>query len=324
MTPIRIAWITDPHLNWLPEFGAKEFGRSIAKEHKFELVLITGDIAEAPTLRRCLEGFVEGCQTETAFILGNHDFYKGSIAEVEKIAGGLEPNLKWLDNSDPVLLDQDTALVGQGGWYDGLLGDAEKSRVLLSDFKLIQDFKPHFHERTWLFEHGGRQALLDKLRMLSKQHAELARAKLLEAVKLRKHVILATHYPPFAGACWHEGNLSDSHWMPWFTSGAMGKMLGDVAADHPDNRFLVLCGHTHSPGVYQHLPNLLVMTGKAVYGAPDVAGILELPLRHWIYPNRCDRCDDQDFENTTTLITCKTCNRTWWRDNGIWTLDPES
>jgi len=325
---MRLLFLTDIHLNFLkPPGAAQAFGESLCAEQEFDALVVTGDIAEAPTVRALLESFSRGIGKSIYFVLGNHDYYFGSIAGVEKEVGEIQdPNLVWLDQAhSPILLDPDTALVGQGGWYDGLLGDAEKSRVLLSDFKLIQDFKSHFHERNWLFEYGARADLLDKLRTLSKQHAKLARAKLLEAVKLRKHVILATHYPPFAGACWHEGAISDSHWMPWFTSGAMGAMLGEVAAEHPDNRFLVLCGHTHSPGIYQHLPNLLVVTGKAVYGAPDVAGILELPLQHWTgSPDRCDRCDDQDFEVSAILTTCKTCNRTWCRENGVWVLDPES
>jgi predicted MPP superfamily phosphohydrolase len=322
-----LLWISDCHLNHLRASGAAQtFGAYLGVEHDFDAVVVTGDIAEAPSVRMLLEDFARGVGKPVFFVLGNHDYYFGSIAGVEKEVGKIrDPNLVWLDQApEPILLDPDTALVGQGGWYDGQFGDAEKSRVIMSDFELIKDFKPHYHERTWLFDYGGRADLLDKLRTLSKQHAKAARIKLLAALKLRRQVIFATHYPPFSGACWHEGNLSDPHWMPWFTSGYMGEMLGDVAADHPDNRILVLCGHTHSPGMYEHLPNLLVLTGKAVYGAPEVAGVLELPLQHWTgRPDRCDRCDDQDFESTATCTTCKTCQRTWNRGNGPWVLDPE-
>lgn len=325
---MRLLWVTDCHLDHLrtPK-AAQTFGEYLRVEQEFDAVVVTGDIAEAPSVRGLLESFAQGVGKQIYFVLGNHDHYRGSIAGVEKeMSKILDPNLVWLDQAhDPILLDPDTALVGQGGWYDGLLGNAEKSRVLLSDFALIQDLSPLYHELTWLFEHGARVALLDKIRTLSRQHAEAAKTKLLEAVKLRKHVIFATHYPPFAGACWHEGDISDQQWMPWFTSGAMGAMLGELAAEHPDNRFLVLCGHTHSSGVYEHLPNLLVLTGQAVYGAPDVAGLLALPLQHWVgNPDRCDRCDDQDFEATAIRITCKICQRTWDRGNGPWVLNSES
>jgi hypothetical protein len=45
---------------------------------------------------------------------------------------------------------------------------------------------------------------------------------------------------------------------------------------HPDRRMTVLCGHTHSPGEAQILPNLQVLTGGAVYGAPTVQRIFEV------------------------------------------------
>lgn len=325
---MKILWLTDIHLNFLRVPGASQtFGATLGVEHEFDCMVVTGDIAEAPSVRRLLNEFAKGTGCPVYFVLGNHDYYFGSIAGVEKeMAEGLEPNLVWLDGTtDPVLLDDDTALVGQSGWYDGLFGNAEASRVTLSDFELIADFKRYYHERAWLFDYGARDDLLDKLRTLSKQHAAALRTRLVEALKLRKHVIVATHYPPFAGACWHAGELSDTHWMPWFTSGNMGQMLADVAADHPDHRILVLCGHTHSPGSYEHLPNLLVLTGKAVYGAPDVAGLFTTPLQHWSSnPDRCDRCDAADFEITATLIECKTCSRLWGRVNGTWVLDSTS
>jgi hypothetical protein len=38
----------------------------------------------------------------------------------------------------------------------------------------------------------------------------------------------------------------------------------------------VLCGHTHSSGECQILPNLLVKTGEAMYGTPKIQEILEI------------------------------------------------
>lgn len=324
----RLGWITDPHLNFLraPE-AVKRFGEYLAAEHDFDAVVITGDIAEAPTVKDLLTQFVSGLRKPVYFVLGNHDYYRGSIAGVEADLAGanLHPNLVWLEKLDtPVLLDVETALVGQAGWYDGRLGDADKSRVLMTDFELIQDFRTLYSEKVWLYEGGGRVELLTKLRTLSAQHAEAARNKLLRALVARKNVIFVTHYPPFKDACWHQGGLSDPHWMPWFTSMAMGEMLAEVAEAHPDNRILVLCGHTHSHGVYQHSPNLMVITGQAEYGAPDVAGLFVTPLGDWADPERCDRCDDTDFEVSATIITCNTCSRTWGRVNDTWVLDPAS
>jgi len=45
---------------------------------------------------------------------------------------------------------------------------------------------------------------------------------------------------------------------------------------HPDKKLTVLCGHTHSPGAAQILPNLEVLTGSAEYGSPTIQQILEI------------------------------------------------
>jgi len=255
------------------------FGEYLVKEESFDGVVISGDIAESHNLRGLLEAFAKAiAPRQCYFVLGNHDYYKSSFERVRETVKNLEqPNLVWLDDAEPVLLDDKTALVGHQGWFDGRSGSPEKSRIIMSDFELIKELNESYHnEQTFL--HYGREELLKKLRELGKQAAEEAKPKLYEALKLRKEVIFVTHFPPFKGACWHEGKLSDNQWLPWFTCVTMGEMLAEAAHHHPNNRILVLCGHTHSSGVYDHLPNLRILTGKAVYGAPDICGVLEYPL----------------------------------------------
>jgi 3',5'-cyclic-AMP phosphodiesterase len=36
----------------------------------------------------------------------------------------------------------------------------------------------------------------------------------------------------------------------------------------------VICGHTHHSGIANLLPNLTITTGSAVYGRPDVTGLI--------------------------------------------------
>jgi UDP-2,3-diacylglucosamine pyrophosphatase LpxH len=279
---MRLLWLTDIHLDHIrvPD-GSRIFASYLRVEQAFDAVIVTGDIAEAPTVRDHLQAFAQEIGAPVYFVLGNHDFYGGSIANVyEQIASLSEPNLVWLDRADPILIDATTALVGNQGWYDGILGKPYDSRVLMSDFQSIQDFREHFRPQEWLYyvKEGSREPLLTKLRALSAACAEEARKRLVEALKVRKDVIFATHYPPFKGACWHEGRHSNDSWMPWFTSATMGHMLDQVASEHPACRILVLCGHTHSSGVYQPKPNLRVLTGKAVYGSPEVSGLFETPF----------------------------------------------
>ena len=281
---MNLLWITDPHLNFLRRPGAsRAFGQQLDREHAFDAVLITGDIAEAPSLRRLLEEFAQGVAPRPVyFVLGNHDYYGGSFASVKcELRAGLgEPNLIWLDDAGVILLDEETALVGHQGWFDARLGDARKSRVIMSDFELIADLRAHFlSQLNWV--HGERDSLLAAAAELGTQAAADAQPAVLAALRARKTVLFATHFPPFAGACWHEGTISDSHWLPWFTCHAMGQMLAAAARERPNRRILVLCGHTHSAGAYDAAPNLRVLTGAAEYGSPSVSELLITPIPAW-------------------------------------------
>ena len=86
-------------------------------------------------------------------------------------------------------------------------------------------------------------------------------------------MVVLTHVPPFAEACWHEGKRSDPEWLPWFTCVAMGTMLRRVAEEHPSVRFEVYCGHTHSSGVHRERENLVVHSGRGRYGTTFVEGV---------------------------------------------------
>jgi len=276
-----LLWITDPHLNFLPAKGAaRSFGRYLTSERKFDAVVLTGDIGEGDNVAGHLKQFAEGVGCQVYFTLGNHDYYKSSFEEVrEEILETAAGSLSWLDRSGIFLLGDKTALTGHDGWFDARIGKPKKSHVVLNDFELISDLSAFYNRFEWQERGGrGRLAFLDKVRALGVEAAESAKPKLLEALKLRETVIFATHFPPFKEACWHEGAISDSRWLPWFTCEAMGQMLLAAAAKHPENRILVLCGHTHSYGECQPAPNLRVLTGKAVYGAPDISGVISTPL----------------------------------------------
>ena len=78
------------------------------------------------------------------FVLGNHDFYRGSVAgtrsAVAEIVHGSQ-NLVYLTQAGVVELTPHTALVGHDGWADGRLGDLDGSDVILNDFLLIDELK---------------------------------------------------------------------------------------------------------------------------------------------------------------------------------------
>ncbi len=61
-----------------------------------------------------------------------------------------------------------------------------------------------------------------------------------------------------------------------FSCKAVGNVLVEMMQAHPEQKMTVLCGHTHSSGETEILPNLRVRTGAAVYGRPQIQDVLEL------------------------------------------------
>jgi len=264
---MHIAWTTDIHLNFLHVKKRESFFDSILAGNP-DAVFITGDIAEAPTLHLHLEEMVSSIQKPIYFVLGNHDFYHGSIASVrsatEKFCSSQE-NLTYLSGDNMIELSKDTVVVGHDGWGDGRLGNIEQTPVRLNDFRFIE-------ELTGL-EYG---MLIDKLRELGDEAATAIQGRLSNALGLYEHVIFLTHVPPFKEACWYEGQVGNDDWLPFFTCKAVGDVLYQLMQGRPASKLTVFCGHTHHAGVTQILPNLRVLTGSAEYGVPHVQDVLEI------------------------------------------------
>lgn len=77
----RFAWPTDVHLNFLEPDEAEAFYDSLA-ETDADAFLITGDIGEAPNVADYLNALDHRLDRPVYLILGNHDYYRGSIVQV--------------------------------------------------------------------------------------------------------------------------------------------------------------------------------------------------------------------------------------------------
>jgi len=97
-----------------------------------------------------------------------------------------------------------------------------------------------------------------------------------QALKDHQRVIVLTHVPPFKEATWHQGKISEDDWLPFFSCKVVGDVLKDVMEQHPSGEMTVYCGHCHSSGQCQVLPNLKVITGGAEYGLPKIQSIFEV------------------------------------------------
>ncbi len=256
---MKLAWLTDIHLDFLSPKKLNEFFQDM-REQTCDTLLITGDIAEAPTIKFYLQYLKKQIPVPIYFVLGNHDFYHGSIAEVSR---KIQHHEGWLTKGDIIPLSSTRALIGHDGWADGRLGNYASSSVMLNDYVLIK-------ELTNLSKKERLKVLND---LGDKAAAEL-KPTLERTLQQYSHVYCATHVPPFKEACWHEGKISNDDWLPHFTNKAIGDMLCIAMEKHPDKMLTVLCGHTHSGGYSKILPNLEVKTGSAVYGKPQIQEIL--------------------------------------------------
>ena len=268
---MKIAWLTDIHLNFLEIAARQQFYATIMTV-KPELILISGDIAEAPSVCELLTEMAVTVNKPIYFVLGNHDYYFGNIKTVHDEVTQLsknQPLLHWLSIMKPVLLKEGVFLVGQGGWADGRYGNYQHSSVSLNDSRLIADL---FQEKCL-----GKEKLLVKMQQLADIDAKKLQGQLLEAIALNaKRIVVVTHIPPFKKNCLHEGKISNDDFLPYFASLATGEILLTVANAHPLVEFLVLCGHTHSDSHHQPLNNLTVKSGRAEYCMPIVQECIEI------------------------------------------------
>lgn len=264
---MRIAWLTDIHLDFLTDARILAFGAEVARTRP-DAVVLTGDLSVAPALGPHLARLVSGWRCPCYFVAGNHDYYGASIARVRqalRTLPSIEPRLRWLPHEGVIRLTPRTALVGVDGWADGRLGDPEGTPVVLND-----------HLRIAELLQPSRAELLRVVRALGDAEAARLRTLLGEALAPCAHVFVATHVPPFAEASTHQGRIIGPQWLPWMTCHAVGEVLRELAAAHPERQITVLAGHTHDRCRVRIAPNLEVRTGAAEYGAPCIEELIEV------------------------------------------------
>lgn len=269
---MRLAWATDIHLDHATESARRRFCESV--NERADALVLTGDIAESHILGSSLRMLAELTAVPVYFVLGNHDFYRGSVAATRRIVGYVVsdmPGLVYLSQAEVVELTPRTALVGHDGWGDGRFGDLDGSEEILNDFLLIDEL------RCWRDMHTlDKPALRRVLAALGDEAAEYLKSVLIPAAEKYPHVIVATHVPPFREAAWYAGRPSNDRFLPFFSCKAVGDVLLEAARAHPVCQILVLCGHTHGGGDLQVLDNLRVVTGPAEYGRPEIQQITDV------------------------------------------------
>jgi predicted MPP superfamily phosphohydrolase len=268
-----IVWLTDIHLNFVHSYDLEEFYTKI-KDHAPTALFITGDIGEANDVFIFLEQLAIMSSAPVYFVLGNHDYYGGSIAGVRKEARKLtesDSDIYWMPARGVVELSEKSAVVGVDGWGDGRLGTPETSQIYLNDWACIKELMHKSPQSigTHLYER------IPALNRLGDEEAEALKPLLEEALTKYDKVFVLTHVPPWKEATWHCGAHSEPDWLPWFSCAAVGDVILELSHEYPDKEIVVLCGHTHGYGVSKISTNVTAYTGAAQYRFPVIQRVLE-------------------------------------------------
>lgn len=264
---MRIAWATDIHWDRLDETERMEFKESV-KESSADALIITGDIGEAPVVVDYLSDLNDDLAMPIYFVLGNHDFWRGSFdgvrAAIQQLTGECK-NLHWMSKEDVIRLTPSTAIIGHEGWGDGRVGNLDNLTVWPRDFIFISDLA----ELT-------KEMRLQKLNALGDEAAEQIRMKLIKAANTYSQIYLITHVPPFRETCIDSYRICDEQKLPFYCCKAIGDVLLEVMKQNPKCNLTVLCGHSHFECDLQVLDNLRVMVGEAGYGCWYPPKIIEV------------------------------------------------
>ena len=147
----RIAWITDIHLDFVGDENLLSFLEQL-HESQADALLFSGDIGEASSVTGYLSQVAAAANCPTYFVLGNHDFYEGSIREVRQQVSDFcddHGSLHYLSQGDVFPLTDKVGLVGHDGWADGRIGDYESSEVMMNDYQLIKELAPYSKLDRW-------------------------------------------------------------------------------------------------------------------------------------------------------------------------------
>lgn len=261
---MNLIWTTDIHLNFLNQDKRENFYRGIL-EKNFDSLLISGDIAEAPSVNNMLTEMVRFIKKPIYFVVGNHDYYSGSVAAVREGLTQLcleEELLHWLPMVGAKQLSSDCVIVGTDGFADARYGDYKNSNVRMNDSVYIEELS---HARLC-----SSKELQNKMKELADKDAKQLEEDIQKAIDLYapKKIIVLTHIPPFPEVCMYRGGYTTLDFLPFYSSKATGDVLLKAAQENPSIEFSVFAGHTHGHADVKIKENLIVRVGASEYGRP--------------------------------------------------------
>ena len=264
---ISYSWVTDLHFELASEQNIQKFYTQLDEDKPAGLI-VSGDIGENGLFVEHLEAMQETIDGPVYFVLGNHDYYGGWIANIhEKVAQLLlnNDNLHYLTAGDIIPLNKQWALVGHDGWADGGYGNFLDSKIELRDFHCIEDLR-----------YLTRKERLEKVQLLGKTAAEELKKTIEAAFCKFDCVLVNTHTPPFIENAFGNTSFEDASWTPHLTCYAIGQMLMELMQQNPSKKATVLCGHSHKRTYYAPLENLEILSGRVKESQPQIQKSISL------------------------------------------------
>ncbi len=264
---MKLVWLSDLHLDHADSSARQAFYQRLS-EADGDAFVITGDISIARLLATHLEELAQACAPRKVyFLLGNHDFYGSSFAEVDGISADCcrkHPSLHHLGQGEIVRLGPSSALVGHRGWADGRAYGGKRTSCRFPDQDGIRDLR---YRSTF--------PAFRKMERLGRESGGYFRRVLPPALASCRHVLIATHFPPFAKAVRFDGQPCEPAKLPHYVNASAGAVIQRVGEHFPHTNITVLCGHSHHGNTVRVADNLEVRVGEARKGTPVIQGIIE-------------------------------------------------
>lgn len=249
---------SDTHFNFTFPWTQYDFVSRILEENPAGLFL-PGDISCGITIGNILKFLAKKLENiPIYFVIGNHDYYSTSFEQTHNTLFRLQEkykNLHWLTSKDEIKLNEETALIGEDGWYDVRLGNPVYLNYNL-DWIMISDFRKcsNFDEKVALS------------RKLADQSTANLKQKLEKALITYKTVYVITHVPPWEETARGRGMRFGEFWLPYNVNYEMGQMIEDVMRKYPDKNVITIGGHVHNPAIVHiaHNVECFIQEGKYI------------------------------------------------------------
>ncbi|MGI6003282.1 MAG: metallophosphoesterase [Lachnospiraceae bacterium] len=266
---MKISFIADLHLDLCPEIPVIDTVAKVAQERGSDLIVIAGDICEAPDLTEEVIkqfGRLDDCPP-VLFVPGNHDLWNRDTVNWtnEYIYTRFSSNPQCLINK-AFDLGGGTVILGNVGWYDYSFGAPVYSKEAF-DTMTYHDVVWHDHDfnKEWTADNQAKCA--EQLKLLEDQ------LKIATDRMHAKQIIAVTHMVPIREMTVPYDMRPEWERFRYFNAFVGSERLGEIYEKYPVK--YAVCGHVHfrrqldKNGIHYISPSLGLQEEWKLFGAAD-------------------------------------------------------